>query len=238
MNCCKKKNGSPLPSAPLNIEYWGIRGVGHHLRCMAFYLDLDFTETRLSMEDAPGYFSRKAEALAGGNSLVNLPNIKDGDVFVSEASACIGYLLQKAGRSDMMNNTWQREQAASIVKHMFLGATVPAYECPDKAALTVKLNPEFESYAKFQLAGLARTLGFKEFLFGKDPVAADFALADFLEKVAAMDAELDIGTKLVKGNSVWEGYLSRFLALPKIKEFRASPKFIERPFNSPTAVWF
>jgi glutathione S-transferase len=238
MLCCKKKNDSGVSSAPLNIEYWAIRGAGHQLRCMAFYLDLDFTETRLSFEDAPGYFSRKDEALAGGNALVNLPNIKDRDVFVSETNACIGYLLEKAGRSDMANNTWQREQAASIVRHLFLGVTVPAYECADKAALCEKLNPEFKSYAKFQMKGLARTLGYQEFLFGKDPVAADFALADFLEKVAAMDAELEISTKLVKGNSTWEQYLARFLALPKIKSFRASDSFIESPFNSPTAKWF
>jgi glutathione S-transferase len=238
MDCCKKKNALPANTVPLNIEYWAIRGVGHHLRCMAFYLDLEFTETRLGFGDAPGYFSRKNEGIDAGKFLINLPNIKDGDVFVSETTACIGYLLEKAGRTDMMNNTWQREQASSIVKHMFLGATMPSFEAADKEALCAKLNPEFESYATYQMAGLAKQLGYKEFLFGKDPVAADFALADFLEKVAAMDAELDIHTKLVKGNSTWEGYLARFFALPKIKEFRASDKFIERPFNSPTAKWY
>jgi glutathione S-transferase len=236
MNCCKKKNPQPY-TAPLNIEYWGIRGVGHHLRCMAFYLDLEFTETRLGMEDATSYFMRKNLSIDQGKFLVNLPNITDGDVFVSEASACIGYLLEKAGRTDMNNNTWQREQASSIVKHMFLGATMPCYEAADKEALCAKLSPEFESYATYQMAGLAKQLGYKEFLFGKDPVAADFALADFLEKVAAMDAELDLSTKLVKGNSNWEEYLARFFALPKIKEFRESDKCILRPFHPMMAFW-
>jgi glutathione S-transferase len=112
------------------------------------------------------------------------------------------------------------------------------YEAAYKEALFAKLNPEFESYARYQMLGLAKQFGYKEFLFGKDPVAADFALADFFEKVAAMDAELDIHTKLVKGNSAWEGYLARFFALPKIKEFRASDKFIGRPFNSTKAKWY
>jgi glutathione S-transferase len=56
---------------PMNVEYWGIRGLGHHVRCMAFYLSLDFTETRLGMENAPGYFQKKAEGAASENPLIN-----------------------------------------------------------------------------------------------------------------------------------------------------------------------
>jgi hypothetical protein len=43
---------------------------------------------------------------------------------------------------------------------------------------------------------------------------------------------------MVKGNATWEDYLARFYDLPKIKEFRASEKFVERPFISPLAKWF
>ena len=59
---------------PMNVEYWGIRGLGHHIRCMAFYLSLDFTETRLGMEDAQSYFQRKGEGAAGGGHLRCLPS--------------------------------------------------------------------------------------------------------------------------------------------------------------------
>jgi glutathione S-transferase len=88
------------------------------------------------------------------------------------------------------------------------------------------------------MAGLAQQLGSKPFLFGDKPLAVDFLLADLLERLAAMDYELETATKMVKGNATWEGYLARFYELPKIKEFRASEKFVERPYNSPMAVWF
>jgi glutathione S-transferase len=223
---------------PMNIEYWNFRGLGHHVKCMAFYLSLDFTETRITPEDAPGYMQRKAEgASSGENPLINLPNITDGDVFVSETTACIAYLLEKAGRQDMLNNTWQREQAISICKDLWRDITIPCFMSKDMPSLVAALNPKLEAIAKFQLAGLAKTLGSKRFLFGDQPVAADFYLADFLEKVAAMDAELDLSTKLVKGNSNWEEYLARFFALPKIKEFRESDKCILRPFHLYVAFW-
>jgi glutathione S-transferase len=223
---------------PMNVEYWGIRGLGHHVRCMAYFLELEFTETRLGMEDYAAYQTRKGESASNGNPLVNLPNIVDGEVFVSEASACVHYLCEKAGRGDMMNTTWKREQAASLVGDMFRQVTLPAYMSPSKEALVEALNPKFEGLAKFGLAGLAKTLGDQKFLFGDKPVAVDFALADLLEKLLAMDNELDMTTKVVKGNATWEAFLKRFYELPRIAAFRASESFIERPFNSPVAKWF
>ena len=220
------------------LEYWGLRGLGHHVRCMAFFLGLELTETRIAMEDGQAYFEKKNNSCSEGNFLVNLPSITDGDVFVSETTACVVYLLEKAGRQDMMNNSWQRDQVASIVSSMFKGITEPAYGAADKDALVTTLTPKYEAFAKFQLPGLAKVLGDKPFLFGDQPVAVDFALADLLEKLLAMDNELGVPTKLVKGNTAWEGYLARFYALPKIAEFRASDSFIERPFNAPFAKWF
>jgi glutathione S-transferase len=205
---------------------------------MAFFLDLDFTETRISPEDAPGYFLRKAEgADSGNNPLVNLPNITDEDVYVSENTSCIAYLCEKASRQDMLNTTWQCEQAISICKDMWIGVTKPCFMVGDMPSLVTALNPKLEGFAKFQLPGLAKMLGFKPFLFGGQPVAVEFYLADFLEKVAAMDAELDLSTKMVKGNANWEGYLARFFAVPKIKEFRESDKCILRPFHLHVAFW-
>jgi glutathione S-transferase len=106
---------------PMNVEYWEIRGLGHQIRCMAFYLDLDFIDTRLGFEDAPGYFQRKGEGAAGNNPLINLPSITNGDVFVSETSACILYLLEIAGRVDMSDTTWQRQQMTSIIGDIYRG---------------------------------------------------------------------------------------------------------------------
>jgi glutathione S-transferase len=222
----------------MNIDYWSVRGLGHLVRCMAFYLSLEFTETRITQEERPGYMQRKGEgADSGKNPLINLPNITDGDVFVSEHTACIAYLLEKAGRQDMLNNTWQRAQAISICKETWMDITLPCLWSQNMPSLVAVLNPKLEAFAKFQLAGLAKTLGSKPFLFGDQPVAADFYLADLLEKIAAMDAELDLSTKLVKGNATWEEYLARFFALPKIKEFRESDKCILKPFHPEFAIW-
>jgi glutathione S-transferase len=220
---------------PMTLEYWDVKGFGNRIREMAFFLSLDLPETRLKLEDGPAYFERKN---AMGNLHMNLPGITDGDVYVSETPACVVYLLEKAGRQDMMNNNWQREMVNSMVTEMSSNAQMSCYTSPDMAALLATLNPKFECYAKFQMAGLAKTLGSKPFLFGDQPVLADFTLADFLDRVGTMDTELAITTKLVKGNSTWEGYQARFLAIPKIKEFRASDKFMARPFNGWNAVWF
>jgi glutathione S-transferase len=222
----------------MTLQYWDLRGRGHQVRCMAFFLGLEITDTRIGMEDGAAYFGNKHSSAAQGNTLINMPSITDGDVYVSETTACIVYLLEKAGRQDMMNTTWQREQASSIVKSVMEAVTFPCDTAADKDALVVTLEPIFAGFAKFQMPGLAARLGDKPFLFGDQPVAVDFYLADLLEKVNAMDNELTMGTKLVKGNATWEGYLARFKALEKIAAFRASDKYVERPFNSPIAKWF
>merc|ERR1711935_93097 len=146
---------------PIEIEYWGIRGLGNNLRQLAFFLELEFTESRVGMEGAEEYFKRKHAGPENGNSLINLPNIKDGDVLVSEHSACLAYLLEKAGRKDMMTNTWQRDQAMSIINDVFKNITVPAYASADKEALVTALNGKYEGYAKFQCPGLAKMMGRK-----------------------------------------------------------------------------
>jgi glutathione S-transferase len=222
----------------MTLQYWDLRGRGHQVRCMAFFLGLEITDTRIGMEDGAAYFGNKHSSAAQGNTLINMPSITDGDVYVSETTACIVYLLEKAGRQDMMNTTWQREQASSIVKSVMEAVTFPCDTAADKDALVVTLEPIFAGFAKFQMPGLAARLGDKPFLFGDQPVAVDFYLADLLEKVNAMDNELTMGTKLVKGNATWEGYLARFKALEKIAAFRASDKYVERPFNSPMAKWY
>jgi glutathione S-transferase len=222
----------------MTLQYWDLRGRGHQVRCMAFFLGLEITDTRIGMEDGAAYFGNKHSSAAQGNTLINMPSITDGDVYVSEATACIVYLLEKAGRQDMMNTTWQRVQASSIVKSVMEAVTFPCDTAADKDALVVTLEPIFAGFAKFQMPGLAARLGDKPFLFGDQPVAVDFYLADLLEKVNAMDNELTMGTKLVKGNATWEGYLARFKALEKIAAFRASDKYVERPFNSPIAKWY
>jgi glutathione S-transferase len=222
----------------MNLQYWDLRGRGHQVRCMAFFLGLEITDTRIRMEDGKAYFENKHSSAAQGNTLVNMPSITDGDVYVSEITACIVYLLEKAGRQDMMNTTWQREQASSIVTSVYGAVTFPCDTAVDKDALVVTLEPVFAGFAKFQMPGLAARLGDKPFLFGDQPVVVDFHLADLLEKLNAMDNELTMGTKLVKGNATWEGYLARFKALEKIAAFRASDKYVERPFNSPMAKWY
>jgi hypothetical protein len=86
---------------------------------MAFFLELDFKSKYLLMEDAEAYFEKNRSSCNEGNTLVNLPSITDRDDYVLETTACVVYLLEKAGRQDMMNTTWQREQAASIVTSFF-----------------------------------------------------------------------------------------------------------------------
>jgi glutathione S-transferase len=86
---------------------------------------------------------------------------------------------------------------SSIAGDMYRGCILPCYQVADKDALVSALNPKSEGWAKFQMAGLAQQLGSKPFLYGDKPVPVDFALADLLERLAAMDNELETATKMV-----------------------------------------
>jgi hypothetical protein len=83
----------------------------------------------------------------------------------------------------MINGTWQREQAASIVTSFFKIVTDPCYIAESKDGLRASLEPIFAFFTKFQMPGLAARLGSKPFLFGDQPVACDFQLAELIGKI-------------------------------------------------------
>lgn len=102
-----KKNGSK--SQQITVGYWNIRGLGAPLRMMVMYSGVPLHATCYDAKpkkDGSGFESPEwasvKPALKEKHPMINLPYIIDGDVIVSQSTACFLYLGR---RLDMLGDT-------------------------------------------------------------------------------------------------------------------------------------
>lgn len=90
-------------TAPLQVGYWDIRGLGAPLRMICAYAKADYepvlyTATKTDDGwDCSDWFTREdaKPAILAKNKLANLPYIVDGDTVVCQTNACFQYLGRK-----------------------------------------------------------------------------------------------------------------------------------------------
>ena len=87
------------------------------------------------------------------------------------------------------------------------------------------------------LEGFMRRIGNGKFIFGDLPSSVDFFLAEFLEMLLVLWADLKVQGRKEHLEFI-RGYLDRFLAIEEVRKYRESDKFVARPFNNNVrAIW-
>jgi len=76
-----------------------------------------------------------------------------------------------------------------------------------------------------------------EWVAGSTLTIADFVLAEAIEHWVTMARERMGGRDVLAEFPDVAAYLGRFVALPSIARYRASPTYLARPFNGATASW-
>lgn len=211
------------------LGYWKIRGLAQPMRLMLNYVGEDFEDKFYEQGDGPE-FSRAAwldVKPTMGLDFPNLPYYFDGDVKITQSNAILRHIARKhnlMGKTDVeqANVDMMLENAMDFRNGVVRMCYNPEYD---------NLIKEYQSSGRLKgfLDGYENWLSNKKWFGGDNVTVADFPMYELLDQHKLMiPGCLDKYAKL-------SAFMAAFEALPKIKEYMASPKFMARPINNKVA---
>ena len=218
----------PTMAKPV-LAYWDIRGLAQPARLLLNYAGVDFEDKMYVCGPPPDYdktcwFGTKHEL---GLDFPNLPYYIDGDVKLTQSNAILRHIARKTGldgqndaekvRIDLMaeqsmdfRNGWVR-----LCYNSKYDELVGAYEQSVKEVL--------EKFSKF--------LADEPFFAGKNVSWVDFVMYELLDQHRMWKADV------LKAWPNLEQFLNRVEALPTVKAYMQSEKFMKTPVNNKMAKW-
>ncbi|KAK2145769.1 hypothetical protein LSH36_659g02031 [Paralvinella palmiformis] len=209
------------------LGYWKIRGLAQPIRLLLEYRSIDFVDKYYEVGDAPDY-SREVwfrEKYSLGLDFPNLPYYIDGDIRLSQSNTILRYLARKYN----LDGTTEAEK---------IRVDLAADELMDLRNNLVNLcyNKHFESllpqYVKDvddKLKLFDNFLGDRDWLAGETITSVDFVMYELLDQHRIMIPDC------LKECSKLQRFIERFEALPVMKVYMHSDKFMKRPLNNKMA---
>nr|ABF67506.1 glutathione-S-transferase isoform 1 [Haliotis discus discus]ABO26599.1 mu class glutathione-s-transferase [Haliotis discus discus] len=211
------------------LGYWAIRGLAQPIRLLLKYAGEDFDDVMYEQGDAPEY-SRESWTKVKftlGLPIPNLPYYVDGNIKITQSNAILRYIARKHQllgekeeervKVDVMLDT------AMDFRNGIVGLCYnPEFE-KKKAAYFEALPAKLEMFKSF--------LGDQQFFAGSKVTVCDFPIYELLDQTRIMQpGSLDAFPTLL-------AFMGRIEALPAIKTFMSSAKFIRRPINNKSALF-
>jgi len=209
---------------PATLGYWNIRGLANYIRLLLEYTGEAYEEKRY--DDPSEWFEKdKPKLTSEGLPFANLPYYIDGDVKLTQSNAILRYLGDKhhlSGKDKQKYEVMVLEQQVFDMRMSF------ARLC---------YNADFEKlkdeYLNKTLPGHVKTfsdyLGNKKWLTGDEITYPDFHFYDILS------CNLCLAPHCLDQHQNLKAYMERFEALPKIKEYMNSTRYIKWPINASMA---
>ncbi|ELU05378.1 hypothetical protein CAPTEDRAFT_150487 [Capitella teleta] len=211
---------------PIIIAYWDIRGLGQPARLLLEYCGEEYEEKKYSSGPAPD-FDRSSWLDAKptlGLDFPNLPYLIDGDIKISQSNAVFRYI----GRKHNLCGTTDKTRAlcdmmADQVMDMRNAAVGHFYGPSSKEEYLAKFLASLKTFDAF--------LGDKPWLCGTEITFPDFHFYEML------DVHKTFSSDCLNNFPRLEAYTKRFEALPKIKAYMSSNRFMKSPINNKMAKW-
>ena len=222
-------------NSKLTIGYWPLRGLVQHVFTLLEYTGTEYNFVKIT--DRPNWEAGKDALIEGGMDFPNLPYLIDGDVQISESTALLLHCAGKYGDASLLYTPENRAkffEIKGVVWDILMGYVMPAYMSPDLTALKATAELKTKQFHK-KLGSLDRILGKQDYLMGGHITAVDFLFAEVVERLNAMEKDLEINILGEFTNIA--AFLQRFISIPKIKAFRQSDRFMTGPYNNTMAIW-
>lgn len=219
---------------PVRLYYWPVRGLKEPIACLLEYLGVDYTF--VPVESDAEWHQLKDSQVHRGHPFASLPMAEIDGKVISEAFPVMAALALKAGQSDMVptdTNFARFMEVYGVIADLYSDITRPAYASKDVHEFSQAYLRACQ-INKRKIQSLDSLLGSQKWLMGKQLTILDFKLAETLDKMKAIEADLEVD--IVDQYVNLEAYLGRFLGLPAIKAYRTSDRFSSRPFNR-EAAW-
>jgi len=220
----------------MEFGYWGIKGLAEPIRWLIAYLHLDVKQENFtSMEE---WFGNKKAAIGG--DFPNLPYLVDGDYKLSESSAIPGYLINKAGKTELLGKDFKDQaivrQIEGVLADIRNNTGKVVYGAASEEAAKAEIIKVFDQAGATitKINQLSKFLGTKEYLLGY-LTYADFLMAYTMEGLVSICKSLDVDCPVCKQENLC-AHLKRITQLDGVKATYDSRKAI--PFTAPNMIKF
>ncbi|KAL7057353.1 hypothetical protein AAHC03_019097 [Spirometra sp. Aus1] len=189
------------------LGYWAIRGLAQPIRLLLEYVGADYEEKRFGKTGLEEWKQTK----------YNL----DGDLRISQSSVILRYLGEKYGLGGKnANELAEIAMAEATIKDLLIDFGRVCYSQhydEERAGYMPKFKKVVEDISTF--------LGSKTWIMGDNITYADFILYEGLCVARFFEPSC------FNRHANLKQYVERFEALPRIKEYMASDRFISWPLN-------
>lgn len=212
---------------PSVLAYWDIRGLAQPIRLLLNYAGEDFEDKKYEVGDAPEYNrdSWLKEKHTLGLAFPNLPYYIDGDIKITQSNAILRYIGRKY-------NLCGKDDQSKVLTDMMLDTAMDFRN----GLVRLVYNPNFKTlkvaYMKelpAKLAAFDKYIGDKKFFAGEEITVVDFHMYELLDQHRLMEPDC------LKECKKLAAFMDRFEAIPEIKKYMQSDKFLKWPLNNKMA---
>uniref|UniRef100_L7M496 Glutathione S-transferase n=1 Tax=Rhipicephalus pulchellus TaxID=72859 RepID=L7M496_RHIPC len=215
--------------APVVLGYTNTRGLAQSIRNLLVYKGVPFEEKQYKLGPAPGYEKAGwlSEKFSLGLQFPNLPYYRDGDVNITQSIAILRHLGRKHDLSaksaeEATQLDLLEQQANDLIWGLVLAAMSPAGSDGRR---------QHEANLAVALRGWEDHLKKRKWALGDRITYVDFLLYEGLAWNFEYKPEVYADYPSLKR------YMQNFEALPKMKEYFASPGYIKWPIMGPSFQW-
>eukprot|EP01017_Pseudomicrothorax_dubius_P036936 TRINITY_DN5354_c0_g1_i1.p1 TRINITY_DN5354_c0_g1~~TRINITY_DN5354_c0_g1_i1.p1 ORF type:complete len:218 (+),score=23.93 TRINITY_DN5354_c0_g1_i1:111-764(+) len=213
-----------METKPLVLGYWAIQGRAEPLRQLLEYLHVPYVNKKYT--DRQEWATDKATL---NNPFPNLPYLVDGDKIITESQALAVYLIEKAGKSELLGRTPEQKVLAQVLSGVIDDITkdvkglayVPNWESEKGKYFADKVVPRLKRIEQF-LTG-------KKFFLGDEIHYVDFNAYLLFNIIRALD------NSIIEEHPNIKSFVKNYEDVPELKAYFASDRFQKSPILSNTS---
>mmetsp|Transcript_38991 Transcript_38991/g.70974 ORF Transcript_38991/g.70974 Transcript_38991/m.70974 type:complete len:362 (-) Transcript_38991:192-1277(-) len=217
----------------LQLVYWKIRGLGSPLRMMFRYAGVEYEDKQLecvvkddgSFDDGIWYDVEKPKMLAD-NPMINLPNIRAGDLLVTQSNGCAQFLGRRLGlcgssEKEISSNEQVMCQVFDL-RNDFIRFAYPNYTTKEQFPEEIRAHFEDKAPRHYKkLEGWLSKYG-TSYFSGESPLTADFQAFEMLDQHEIVASRMSFASPMA-GYPKLQEFHKRFLSLPQLQEYFSGP---------------
>lgn len=208
------------------LGYWAIRGLGHPIRMMFYYVKQNFADRTYECGDAPDFdkssWTDVKETL--GFEFPNLPYLIDGEVKLTETAAIMQYIAKKWRPALLGKNSYEVGRINMLWAHVSKLKEVSTFPCYMGDGNAEPIIQDCQT----RLAKIVEVMGDSQFIIGDNLTWLDFYFAENLDMLNA----LSDGFFYSQFPSL-QAYWDRFIFMDGLAEAWADDtKLMKAPFNN------
>ena len=218
----------------MKLYYWSFRGLKEPIAHLIEYCGVPYKF--IPVANSNEWNKLRDETAKKGFGLASLPMLEYQGKYISEPLAIMSHVALMTDKAEMTPgdyNFGRFMQVYGVISDLFSDITKPAYSSVSPEAFRQAYLKACQ-INKIKIESIDNLVGKNKWLLGDDLSIIDFKLAEVIDKMKAIEDDLEV--EIISQYLNLETYLGRFLGIPEVKEYRTSDRFEARPYNG-EAVW-